>query len=59
MLKVGLIGNGAIAGAHKNGYRKLVEEAPEVEGYEAALISVGAASPFDENSFKTIEKLFK
>ena len=26
MLKVGLIGNGAIAGAHKNGYRKLVEE---------------------------------
>ena len=40
-------------------YRKLVEEAPQVEGYEAALKSVGAASPFDEESFKTIVALFK
>lgn len=40
-------------------YRKLVEEAPQVEGYEAALLSVGAASPFDENSFKTIVALFE
>lgn len=40
-------------------YRKLVEEAPQVDGYEAALKSVGAASPFDEESFKTIVALFK
>ena len=40
-------------------YRKLVEEAPKTEGYEAALKSVGAASPFDEESFKTIVALFQ
>lgn len=40
-------------------YRKLVEEAPLVEGYEAALLSVGAASPFEESSFHTIVGLFK
>ena len=40
-------------------YRKLVEDAPKTEGYEAALKSVGAASPFDEKSFKTIVSLFK
>lgn len=40
-------------------YRKLVEEAPLVEGYEAALLSVGAASPFEESSFHTIVDLFK
>ncbi len=39
-------------------YRRLVEEAPEVEGYEAALQSVGAASPFEEKSFTTIVELF-
>ena len=39
-------------------YRKLVEEAPKTEGYEAALNAVGAASPFDEESFKTIVALF-
>ncbi len=40
-------------------YRRLVEEAPGVEGYEAALESIGAASPFDEESFKTIVELFQ
>ncbi len=39
-------------------YRKLVEEAPAVEGYAAALESVGAASPFEESSFTTIVNLF-
>ncbi len=39
-------------------YRKLVEEASLVEGYKAALESVGAASPFEEASFKTIVDLF-
>ncbi len=40
-------------------YRKLVEEAPLVEGYEAALQSVGAASPFDEKSFHIVVELFQ
>ncbi len=40
-------------------YRRLVEEAPLVEGYEAALKSVGAASPFEEESFKNIVELFR
>ncbi len=40
-------------------YRRLVEEAPYVEGYVAALNSCGAASPFDEESFKTIVNLFQ
>lgn len=39
-------------------YRKLVEEATEIEGYEAALQAVGAASPFEESSFHTIVNLF-
>lgn len=40
-------------------YRKLVEEAPKTEGYEAALKAVGAASPFEESSFTAIVELFK
>lgn len=46
--------------AAREQYRKLVEEAPLVEGgYIAQLESCGAASPFDGASFKNIVQLFR
>lgn len=40
-------------------YRKLVEEAGEIQGYENALLYAGAASPFQQESFETIRKLYQ